>query len=60
MADAIFDGHRLAREIDENNPETALPYIREFRMLGATDADYDSIIGQPVDSRTTSPPGAIR
>jgi dimethylamine/trimethylamine dehydrogenase len=45
VADAIYDGHRLAREIDEDNPETPLPYIREFRLLGATDADYDSIIG---------------
>lgn len=44
VADAIFDGHRLAREIDQENPAKALPYIREFRMLGATDADYDAIV----------------
>jgi dimethylamine/trimethylamine dehydrogenase len=44
VADAVFDGHRLAREIDEEKPQTALPYIREFRLLGATDADYDAIV----------------
>lgn len=29
VADAIFDGHRLAREIDSENPAEALPYMRE-------------------------------
>ena len=29
VADAVFDGHRLAREIDSGNPAEALPYIRE-------------------------------
>ena len=29
LADAIFDGHRLAREIDCDDPEVALPYLRE-------------------------------
>jgi len=32
IADVIFDGHRLAREIDTNNPATPLPYKRE-RMV---------------------------
>jgi len=32
IADVIFDGHRLAREIDTNNPATPLPYKRE-RMI---------------------------
>jgi dimethylamine/trimethylamine dehydrogenase len=27
--DAIFDGHRLAREIDSGNPEVPLPPVRE-------------------------------
>jgi len=43
-ADAIFDGHRLAREIDSDDPETPLPFIRENRVLGATDADYDATL----------------
>jgi dimethylamine/trimethylamine dehydrogenase len=29
IADAIFDGHRLAREIDAENPAIPLPYKRE-------------------------------
>ena len=29
IADAIFDGHRLAREIDSDDPATPLPYLRE-------------------------------
>ena len=29
LAEAIFDGHRLAREIDGDDPEVALPYLRE-------------------------------
>ena len=29
IADAIFDGHRLAREIDGENPAVPLPYLRE-------------------------------
>jgi dimethylamine/trimethylamine dehydrogenase len=29
IADAIFDGHRLAREIDCENPAVPLPFVRE-------------------------------
>jgi dimethylamine/trimethylamine dehydrogenase len=29
IADAIFDGHRLAREIDCEDPAVPLPYVRE-------------------------------
>ena len=32
-ADAIFDGHRLAREIDGENPAFALPAKRERLVL---------------------------
>ncbi|HEV7941448.1 MAG TPA: FAD-dependent oxidoreductase [Solirubrobacteraceae bacterium] len=45
VADAIFDGHRLAREIDSDDPMTPLPWIRENRVLGTGDRDYDQIIG---------------
>ena len=42
LADAIFDGHRLAREIDSPDPACPLPFVRERRLVGnATDADYD-------------------
>ena len=33
-ADAIFDGHRLAREIDSADPSVPLPYIRENPVVG--------------------------
>jgi dimethylamine/trimethylamine dehydrogenase len=33
VADAIFDGHRLAREIDSENPAVPLPYRRERLVL---------------------------
>lgn len=41
VAEAIFDGHRLAREIDSEDPATPLPWVRETRALGITDRDYD-------------------
>jgi dimethylamine/trimethylamine dehydrogenase len=46
IADAVFDGHRLAREIDSDDPSTPLPFIRENRVIGATDADYDSTLSR--------------
>ena len=33
IADCIFDGHRLAREIDSPDPAEPLPYSRESRRL---------------------------
>jgi dimethylamine/trimethylamine dehydrogenase len=48
VADAIFDAHRLAREIDSGDPATALPWIRESRGIGATDRDYDAVVGAKV------------
>jgi dimethylamine/trimethylamine dehydrogenase len=44
IADAVFDGHRLAREIDEPDPAVPLPFVRERRVLGFTDADYDRVV----------------
>ena len=40
IAAGHFDGHRLAREIDSDDPAIAMPYIRERRLVGGTDADY--------------------
>ena len=34
-ADAIFDGHRLAREIDSDDPSLPLPYLRERAVAGS-------------------------
>jgi dimethylamine/trimethylamine dehydrogenase len=44
LAEAIFDGHRLGREIDSENPAVPLPYVRERRLLGASDRDYDDVL----------------
>jgi len=47
IADCVFDGHRLAREIDSPNPAAPLPFIRERRLVGeTTDADYDGQRGR--------------
>jgi dimethylamine/trimethylamine dehydrogenase len=46
VADAIFDGHRLAREIDGTNPMIPKPWIREERFLGTSDSDYDAMVGE--------------
>ena len=43
IVDSIFDGHRLAREIDSPHPEMPLPFIRERRLWGDTaNGDYRS------------------
>jgi dimethylamine/trimethylamine dehydrogenase len=55
VADAIFDGHRLAREIDSDDPTVPLPTIREERFLGARDADYDAVLA----GRGTSAPSSL-
>jgi len=44
-AEAIFDGHRLAREIDTDDPTVALPFIRERRVIGYTDQDFERVLG---------------
>ena len=38
LAESIFDGHRLAREIDGPDPEVALPFLRERPMSDAPSA----------------------
>jgi dimethylamine/trimethylamine dehydrogenase len=34
LADAIFDGHRIAREFESKNPQYAQPWIRERQIWG--------------------------
>ncbi len=34
LGDAIFDGHRLAREIDSQDPAVPLPHLRERPVVG--------------------------
>jgi dimethylamine/trimethylamine dehydrogenase len=38
LADAVFDGHRLGREIDSPDPATPLPYAREAWPTTRVDA----------------------
>jgi dimethylamine/trimethylamine dehydrogenase len=38
IADCIFDGHRLAREIDSPDPATPLPFLRERSLPQAVTA----------------------
>jgi dimethylamine/trimethylamine dehydrogenase len=49
IPDCIFDGHRLAREIDSPNPAMPLPFIRERRLWGDTsNADFeDALLNTP-------------
>jgi dimethylamine/trimethylamine dehydrogenase len=50
MPEAIFDGHRLAREIDSPDPRFPLPFIRERRLWGATgNDDYEAQLQVPRD-----------
>jgi dimethylamine/trimethylamine dehydrogenase len=37
IADCVFDGHRLAREIDSPNPARPLPYLRERGLASAVE-----------------------
>jgi dimethylamine/trimethylamine dehydrogenase len=47
VADAIFDGHRLGRELETDDPMRPLPWISENRYLGRTDRDYDAVVADP-------------
>lgn len=40
FAESVFSGHRLGREIDSADPANPLPYIRERRILNASEDDY--------------------
>ena len=40
IAQAVFSGHRLAREIDSDDPSTPLPFIRERRIVDSVEDDY--------------------
>jgi dimethylamine/trimethylamine dehydrogenase len=57
VADAVFDGHRLAREIDCDDPMMPLPWIREARFLGTSDSELDSTVAGdvPVTPRSSVP-----
>jgi dimethylamine/trimethylamine dehydrogenase len=51
IADCVFDGHRLAREIDADDPSRPLPFIRERRLAGEVgDADYEAQLRRARDT----------
>jgi dimethylamine/trimethylamine dehydrogenase len=52
LADAVFDGHRLARELESGDPLVALPYLRE-RPVG--DRTPTQMPGQPTAVPAPSP-----
>jgi dimethylamine/trimethylamine dehydrogenase len=54
IADAAFDGHRLAREIDSDDPSRPLPMIRERRVLASTEEDFDRLIRDHAERRISS------
>ena len=55
IAQSVFSGHRLAREIDSDDPATPLPFIRERRLLDSVEDDYTLDAGamQPSSALTT-------
>jgi electron transfer flavoprotein alpha subunit len=60
LAEAIFDGHRLAREIESADPDVALPYLRERPLQEAPDAPAPERPGVPLDPRTEPRPRRVR
>lgn len=48
LPEVVFDGHRLAREIDSPDPSIALPFIRERARWEAVDQDR---VSAPWESR---------
>jgi dimethylamine/trimethylamine dehydrogenase len=55
IVDSVFDGHRLAREIDSDNPSMPLPFIRERRLWGdAGNGDFESQLLAPSDMAATA------
>jgi dimethylamine/trimethylamine dehydrogenase len=43
IADCVFDGHRLAREIDSDDPSVPLPYVRELAPRPAKLPDLTTV-----------------
>jgi dimethylamine/trimethylamine dehydrogenase len=43
IADAIFDGHRLGREIDTQDPSVPLPYLRERTTVESAARSVESV-----------------
>ena len=46
IAENIFDGHRLAREIDTSDPARALPYLRELPVVARVEPELPGVAGR--------------
>lgn len=51
LADAVFDGHRLAREIDDDDPDVPRPYRRE---------GFHDVVVTPTPPRATDTPATAQ
>jgi len=48
IAECVFDGHRLGREIDTADPSRALPFVRERRLWGTSgNEDFEQVLHAP-------------
>jgi dimethylamine/trimethylamine dehydrogenase len=47
VADCVFDGHRLAREIDSSDPAVPLPFIRELPDVHRERGLAEAVAGGP-------------
>jgi dimethylamine/trimethylamine dehydrogenase len=46
IADCVFDGHRLAREIDSDDPSVPLPYLREVASRPQRLPNVDELVSE--------------
>ena len=63
LAEVVFDGHRMAREIDQPDPDVALPYLRERPMQDpppAPAAPPATLTLPRAGAATAAPRGAAR
>jgi hypothetical protein len=47
IAEAIFSGHRLAREIDTDDPSKPLPFLRERLVFDPSARAAATLLGNP-------------
>ena len=59
IVDCVFDGHRVGREIDSEDPAVPLPFIRERRIWGSsTNDDYLRELHLSSDSQLSEVPAS--
>ena len=60
LADVIFDGHRLGREIDSDDPAIPLPFLREHSRALPTTAPVALVTGSSPTSGNLAEAGQRR